>query len=132
MSDSNLWPENLDEETSPDDAPKATLERAAEELDRLTAGKVIGEVQTRGTGDKLEHSFYLRATEVDYRYFMFKVRHTIDGFPVELISSDDTSLKPFSTPEAFEDELRRLFRDPQTLSVVNRLRNLARESRPNH
>jgi hypothetical protein len=129
MSDSKttLWPENLDDDGAPEDTPKLILEQAGRELGDRTAGKVVGEVQTRSTGDKLEHSFYLRSTDVNYRYFMFKVRHTITGFPVEIIYSGDVPFVHCSTQEAFESELRRLFSDSQTRQLVNRLRNLARE-----
>ncbi|KIG13663.1 hypothetical protein DB30_07871 [Enhygromyxa salina] len=122
-----LWPENLDEDGAPEDTPKLILEQAGRELGDRTAGKVVGELQTRSTGDKLEHSFYLRSTEVDYRYFMFKVRHVITGFPVEIIFSSDAPFMQCSNQEAFEAELRRLFSDTQTRQIVNRLRNLARE-----
>lgn len=127
MSVSNFWPENLDEGVAEAYSPEDSLGLAAKQLDALTGGKVVGEVQTRGVGDKLEHSFYLRATEVDYRYFMFKVRHTIDGFPIELIYSNQLEAKEFLTRDTFEAELLRLFGAPQTRRLVSRLRNLVRE-----
>lgn len=100
-----FWPEDLDDDPTQGTTPKSTLQDAAKELEARTMGKVTGEVLTGARGDKLEHSFYLRATEVDYRYFLFKVWHQI----------------------AFEDALRELFAQPHTREVVNRLRNLARE-----
>lgn len=127
MSKPSLWPQNFDDESPPEDVPRAILNEAAREIEELTKGKVVGEIITGGIGDKLELSFYLRATEVDYRYFLFKVLHTIDGFPVEFIDASDTKRKHLDSRQSFEDELRQLFGAPQTRGVVSRLRNLARE-----
>ena len=127
MNEPSLWPKNLDADPVSDDEPRAILDRAATEIDGLTGGMVVGEVLTSGAGDKLELSFYLRATEVEYRYFLFKVRHTIDGFPVEFIDASSTKSTQLQDRQSFEEELRRLFDTRQVREVVSRLRSLARE-----
>ncbi len=88
-----------------------------------------GEVRSRAIGDKLEHSFYVRSTDVDYRYLLFKVRHAIDGFPVELLDLGRDGLEPtkLAGRAEFEDALRAIFGRNSTRSVVARMRDLARE-----
>lgn len=127
MNEPSLWPKNLDDTPPLEDIPRAILDHAAKEIGEITKDSVVGEIVRGGTGDRLELSFYLRATEVDYRYLLFKVRHTIDGFPVEFIDASGTKSKALEDRQAFEEELRQFFGTAPTRAVVNRLRNLARE-----
>jgi len=127
MNEPSLWPKNLDDVRLPVDMPREVLDQAAKELEALTKGMVVGEILTGGADDKLELSFYLRATQVDYRYLLFKVRHTIDGFPVEFIDASGTKSKRLEDRKAFEGALRQFLGTQQTLTVVSQLRNLAQD-----
>lgn len=106
--------------------------------------EVVAELDTRVSGELLEHAFYLLSDKVGYRHLLFRAPRRL-GFPVTLYDragDEGKSLTPFGPPQQAQTEaqtecntsaeleqaLKQLFEHPDTQRIVGQLRNLSREA----
>lgn len=126
----SLWPNDLATVVTVQLLPEDILREQAGALDRVTGGRLRGEVERGSQGEWVTVNFYVVAPRLeDYKYRLFKVRHKVpDPFaPLEIIDDSKVVRRVRSRAE-FEKSLSDIFASEATRSIVGQL--LTMSSRP--
>ena|ERR1035438_5790846 len=98
--------------------PLSILREQAAALGPRTKNLVEAKVETKVIGRYFIHSLYLVVPSLDgYTYELFKVRHEIDLYPIEVIGTPLT----FATEDAFTAWLRVRLSSEETRRIVANL-----------
>ncbi len=113
----DLWPSDIS--VLPDiPTPLSILREKASLLGEKTNNLVEAEVRSHGNkSDQFVHTFFLVAPALDnYRYPLLTVTHKIELYPLT-ISFSGLGIQ-VNNPDQFTDELRKIFADEKTKSVI--------------
>src|SRR4051794_34683483 len=107
MAIKGLWPDDLVE--SPEETPEDILQVQAADLSQKTGNLIQGQVEKGSAGGWVTLDFLLVVPELnDYTYRLFKVRHKLQPYPLEIITDSLTTVQAGSRGE-FVTALERIF-----------------------
>jgi len=117
----NLWPEDLggDENFV---TPTAILKAAASQLGNRTHHLVTADVSTGVRGDNLIHSFWIEVPSLDYRYKLFELHHTVDGFyPLRTDQWIQGHQVEIGSEDELKEYLKQVFASERTKNLIDTL-----------
>jgi hypothetical protein len=116
----DLWPDDIGRVDLV--SPLAILEDQARALETRTGHKVRARVSSVGVRDTFTHTFYVELPEMQYEYELFRVKHGIGFYPLDIFSrSYPDGQYTAASEEEFIDGLRELFAAEQTKEVIKSL-----------
>jgi hypothetical protein len=124
MSAISLWPNDLTQ-SEPVRTPIHMLREQATSLGQMTNGLVLGEVdifKQEFTRNQITLVFNLRVPTLDdYRYELFRISHSVDGYPAELSCEKPKIDKGIENEDQLKDELKKIFNASETKRIIRTL-----------
>ncbi|HNY41841.1 MAG TPA: hypothetical protein PKJ41_15680 [Bryobacteraceae bacterium] len=114
----DFWP--TISETDADAAALSLLKEQARLLSQKTGGKLQAELYTFPVGGSLQHNFEIVVPALGgYRFQLFSVSHTPEGFPIHAQVEDKHST--LKTESSFEEWLRATLSSERTRKILANL-----------
>lgn len=82
----------------------------------VTSGTIPSSITSGAMGqDRFHHSFWLVAPALDYRYTLFKIKHEITLYPLDLEWESKMSV---SSEAELKDQLKKIFASDKTKKII--------------